>query len=55
MKAILNFILYTLYVVFGCFTIMLIGYYFNLPVLISYIIGGIWGYIVAIDRTKRFK
>lgn len=49
------FVLYALYLLFGCFTIMFIGYYLNMPVWISYLVGGIWGFIVGTDAQQRFN
>lgn len=49
------FVLYALYIFFGSFAIMFIGFYLNLPVWISYLIGCVWGYIVGKDATKRFN
>lgn len=48
-------LLYMLYILFGSFTIMFIGFYLNLPVWISYLIGSVWGFIVGTDIENRIK
>ena len=47
------FCLYTLYLLFGVFTIAWFG--FGYPMWLVAIIGGIWGYIVGKDAMKRFS
>lgn len=49
------FVLYALYLLFGCFTIMFIGFYLNMPVWDSYLVGGIWGFIVGTDAQQGFN
>lgn len=44
------FVLYALYLLFGCFTLALM---FNETV--GLIMGGVWGAIVANDALKRFS
>lgn len=48
------FILYMLYLLFGCFTLAFVMYSSGTPVWVIYLTGGIWGYIVGTDANKRF-
>lgn len=51
---ILNFIICNLCILFGCFTILCVGYWLELPIVIISIIGGIWGYIVGCWYSKNW-
>ena len=49
------FVLYALYLLFGCFTLAFITYTAGAPVWVMYLAGGIWGFIVGTDANKRFN
>lgn len=50
------FVLYALYLFFGCFTIAFVLKETNISsATISFIVGGAWGAIVAHDALKRFN
>lgn len=50
------FILYALYLLFGCFTLAFILEGLNVESLaISFVLGGAWGVIVGRDAIKRFN
>jgi hypothetical protein len=51
----LDFIFFMLCLLSGCFTIMCVCSLLNIPVLVSYIIGGFWGFWVGKDFQKRIK
>ena len=55
MKVFARFIFYMLCIVAGDFTILFAGWYFNCPVIISYILGGLWGFCVGHMGVKEWK
>ena len=49
------FLFFMLSLVFGDFTILFVGYWLNWNTVISYLLGGLWGFVAGIYLQRGLK